>query len=627
MAARELELNLGHFCNNRCLFCVSGQLTERGLAIHAPFEALVDALRGAAAAGTRKVTLLGGEPTLHPRFLDLLDEIVAAGIPDVVLFTNGARAGDIGFLQEVCRRGRFTWRFSIQGGNAARHDHTTQRRGAFDRIARGLGTLHAAGQHVTVNMCVNGENLPDLEDLPPLLGRCGVASFHADMVRPHSVGDRSADELDALVAPYPVVAAALRRMLASFDAHAPAVDVRIGNLPFCALPDHAHRIVHGGPPTETRTADSAGRPLSAGVDKYAYQAEERVFPPACEGCGWRNRCVGLPTAYYARHGDAGVGAAALASRPPSDSPRPRAAPDPAPTPASHHAGTLALLNALSRLAGAGPLDTRIQALLGDPAALPTTGDGLKYDAYLTSAPGGLAWGFTVNTRWEGAAALPRFAAFVDSFGVPYAWDRVAPLWEALGGVLTLGVGFDRPGAPPRLKLYAQEDTWGAGVAYRGRVEALVQRPLPDWVGPRIGVVTLQLHPGGGTSWKLYRGAASPLAAADGAPAEVAELARQMHARSPLGPAWYYVTIRLDDPPRYALNKIYGYGAWRAPGQASRPWRDVGSLFSSAGRGAAFEALLREVVALRGVKVLPTASALEDAGRSADVYCAAWRGGT
>ena len=28
----QIELQLGHVCNNRCVFCVSGQLTEQRLA-------------------------------------------------------------------------------------------------------------------------------------------------------------------------------------------------------------------------------------------------------------------------------------------------------------------------------------------------------------------------------------------------------------------------------------------------------------------------------------------------------------------------------------------------------------------------------------------------------------------
>ena len=86
------ELQLGHLCNDRCVFCVSGLLTSRGKAPLLPVEDLYRALEGAAAAGYRRVTLLGGEPTIQPHFLDVVRRAVALGL-SVVIFSNGSKAG------------------------------------------------------------------------------------------------------------------------------------------------------------------------------------------------------------------------------------------------------------------------------------------------------------------------------------------------------------------------------------------------------------------------------------------------------------------------------------------------------------------------------------------------------
>lgn len=50
-------------CNNRCLFCVSGQRTALGEALPLAVEPILARIREAHAAGHRKITLLGGEPT------------------------------------------------------------------------------------------------------------------------------------------------------------------------------------------------------------------------------------------------------------------------------------------------------------------------------------------------------------------------------------------------------------------------------------------------------------------------------------------------------------------------------------------------------------------------------------
>ena len=73
----QFELQLGQLCNNRCGFCISGQATHLGEAPLIGDEVLRDELRRARAAGHRRVTLLGGEPTIQPAFLPVVREAVA----------------------------------------------------------------------------------------------------------------------------------------------------------------------------------------------------------------------------------------------------------------------------------------------------------------------------------------------------------------------------------------------------------------------------------------------------------------------------------------------------------------------------------------------------------------------
>ena len=65
-------------CNNRCVFCVSGQRTAMGEAGPMPVEPLLERIREARARGHRKITLLGGEPTLQPGFMDVVRECVGS---------------------------------------------------------------------------------------------------------------------------------------------------------------------------------------------------------------------------------------------------------------------------------------------------------------------------------------------------------------------------------------------------------------------------------------------------------------------------------------------------------------------------------------------------------------------
>ncbi|MDH5493025.1 MAG: radical SAM protein, partial [Myxococcales bacterium] len=91
MASPKFELQLGHLCNNRCVFCISGFRTSKGMVSLLPIEALWAEVEAAHRRGSRSITFLGGEPTVQPSFLELLRRTAALGFDEIVLFTNGSR--------------------------------------------------------------------------------------------------------------------------------------------------------------------------------------------------------------------------------------------------------------------------------------------------------------------------------------------------------------------------------------------------------------------------------------------------------------------------------------------------------------------------------------------------------
>jgi len=57
---KQVEIRLAHMCNNRCVFCVSGQRTAMGEALPLPAAPVIAKLGEARAQGHEKLTLLGG---------------------------------------------------------------------------------------------------------------------------------------------------------------------------------------------------------------------------------------------------------------------------------------------------------------------------------------------------------------------------------------------------------------------------------------------------------------------------------------------------------------------------------------------------------------------------------------
>ncbi len=104
----QAEIQLGHLCNNRCVFCVSGQLTHtRAAPLLDPAE-LTASIREARAAGATSLTFLGGEPTIQPFFLDLVREAVRLEFDEIVIFSNGSKSARTDLVDQVAATGTLT---------------------------------------------------------------------------------------------------------------------------------------------------------------------------------------------------------------------------------------------------------------------------------------------------------------------------------------------------------------------------------------------------------------------------------------------------------------------------------------------------------------------------------------
>jgi MoaA/NifB/PqqE/SkfB family radical SAM enzyme len=296
----QVEIQLGHMCNNRCVFCVSGQETALGRARPLPAQPLLSELTRAREQGLSKLTLLGGEPTLQPGFLQVVEHAVSLGFEEIVIFTNGVKTARASYIdQVVALGGNFTWRISIQGATCEAHERTTRKPGSFARIVRSMQLLHEREQRITVNMCVVRSNFESVAAFPQLLAQFGVSQLHLDMVRPLDAGQRSQREFAEMIPRYSEMVGPLTDMVRGFPA---GFDVNIGNLPYCIAPELAHVVHHDGEHTLTIAVDGE-RDLSRPWDKYFVKRRDKLKPERCRSCVFDARCSGIFEKYRELYGD------------------------------------------------------------------------------------------------------------------------------------------------------------------------------------------------------------------------------------------------------------------------------------------------------------------------------------
>lgn len=140
----------------------------------------LDLLRTAVAEakplGLGQAKLTGGEPTLHPRFVEIVDMLTAEGLR-LDMETNGTLI-DASLARHLKEETNLWFvSVSLDGAYADTHDRFRCVPGAFEGALRGLGHLVEAGfRNVQVIMSPHHGNVGELEDLVKLAMQRGAGS-------------------------------------------------------------------------------------------------------------------------------------------------------------------------------------------------------------------------------------------------------------------------------------------------------------------------------------------------------------------------------------------------------------------------------------------------------------------
>jgi radical SAM protein with 4Fe4S-binding SPASM domain len=124
--------------------------------------------------GVLAVTLFGGEPMFHPRFLDIALELHKRGIVVNTVVTNGSFATPelISVLQEI--NPNMTFRISFDG--LGHHDWLRNKEGAEEKALESISALCQAGFYVQVNFNVWKGNEDCVLDSVRRLDSLGVSN-------------------------------------------------------------------------------------------------------------------------------------------------------------------------------------------------------------------------------------------------------------------------------------------------------------------------------------------------------------------------------------------------------------------------------------------------------------------
>lgn len=173
---RNVYLYITEACQLRCEHCYMGERLDRALKM--PLPKIVDTLTTWRRLGGSKLTILGGEPTLHPHYCEAIRLSKKLGYEHVITTTNAQKPALRRFRQLAPDDFAYV-QVSLDGGSQATHD-SVRGAGTFDEAMETTRELAERGFDVRIICTVNKANERDVVQLLDIADVLGVSlvKFH-----------------------------------------------------------------------------------------------------------------------------------------------------------------------------------------------------------------------------------------------------------------------------------------------------------------------------------------------------------------------------------------------------------------------------------------------------------------
>src|SRR5437660_1699958 len=169
-------------CNNRCTFCLDSD-AHYGTNI-SPMTVKAQIVDGRKKGATRLI-LSGGEPTIHPNYVEFIALGRKMAYRRIQTVTNGRMFSYQPFLSRCIDAGLQEITFSVHGPNAKIHDALVGVRGAFEQEVQGIKAALSDGRPiVNIDIVINRGNVKQLPEMLRMFTAMGVHEFDLLQVVP-----------------------------------------------------------------------------------------------------------------------------------------------------------------------------------------------------------------------------------------------------------------------------------------------------------------------------------------------------------------------------------------------------------------------------------------------------------
>jgi MoaA/NifB/PqqE/SkfB family radical SAM enzyme len=310
---KNVEINPGRLCNNKCLFCMSGEERDD----HAPwatFDRMKSEIELQYRAGARSLGFLGGEPSAYPHILDCMRFARGLGYQRIALCTNGVRLAQPRFVEDCLAAGMTRVTMSL-------HSHVPE----VEELLTGVPRILPKKVEAVKNLVAarDAGRLPDNVSLNPVFCRPNAPHAEAyvrffrslgiDDIRFNFIWPESRARLDKNIVPRyrDVLGPILTLMLRNEKEW--GMTLSFGSTPACVLPASVRRpellrkyFFEEALDMPTEAAYLRANP-EEGVQRFNWHRKSRdvlrAKVPGCSSCPYDAACMGVYRTYLELYGD------------------------------------------------------------------------------------------------------------------------------------------------------------------------------------------------------------------------------------------------------------------------------------------------------------------------------------
>ena len=315
---KNVEINPGRLCNNKCIFCMSGEERDD----HEPWadpKRMQAEIKMRYDEGARSLGFLGGEPSAYPHILECMEYARNIGYQRIALCTNATRLANRDFMENAIKAGLTRVTVSVHSHIPAIEEFLVGVPGILQKKVQAITNLVQARKAgffkdgVSLNPVFCRPNAPHAEGFVRFFANLGIRDFRFNFIWPESQIKEDKRVVPQFKDVMPHVLNLILKNEKEFG-----YTISFGAIPYCVLPRpflekwpllRKYFFEEGMDlPTEVSFLwpDKKG-----GVQRFNWHQKGhdtyRAKVPACAGCRFDGVCMGIYRSYLALYGEGEFG--------------------------------------------------------------------------------------------------------------------------------------------------------------------------------------------------------------------------------------------------------------------------------------------------------------------------------